>query len=92
MQVFSTRKDKPKQYPFLTPHDDFKPYVPLKPIELSISPDGEKWHSIYDQPDLGGVLCYMHSPSAVTQSDNTEKLGINAVSYTHLTLPTICSV
>lgn len=77
MQVFSARKDKPKIYPFLTPHDDFKPFVPLHPIELSISTDGKEWHSIYDQPDLDGVLCYMHSPSAVTQTDNTEKFGIN---------------
>ncbi len=77
MQVFSARKDKPKIYPFLTPHDDYKPFVPLHPIELSISPDGKEWHSIYDQDDLDGVLCYMHSPSAVTQTDNTEKLGIN---------------
>lgn len=77
MQVFSERTDKPQLYPFLTPHDDFKTFVPLKPIELAISPDGEEWHSIYDQQDLDKVLCYMHSPSPTVQSDSIEKLGIN---------------
>lgn len=87
MQVFSTKKVKPHLYPFLGPHDDPTPYVDFEPIEFSISEDGKEWHSIYDQPDLKDVLCYLHSPAPVQQEDNLEKLGLqdgqklNSTSY-----------
>lgn len=76
MQVFSTRKDKPHVYPFLRPSDDWQNYVSFEPIEFSISEDGKSWDSVYDQPDLEGVLCYLHTPAPVAQEDNLEKLGL----------------
>lgn len=76
MQVFSTRKDKPHIYPFLRPSDDWAKYVDFEPIEFSISPDGRSWSSIYDQPNLKGVLCYTHTPAPVAQEDTTEKIGL----------------
>lgn len=87
MQVFSTKKVKPHIYPFLKPKSDFSIYTQFEPIEFSISEDGKTWHSVYDQPDLKGVLCYMHGPTPVTQEDNLEKLGLqdgqqlNSTSY-----------
>lgn len=76
MQVFSSKKHKPHIYPFLRPTDDRSNYVDFEPIEFSISPDGREWHSIYDQPNLKGVLCYTHNPTPVAQEDTTEKIGL----------------
>lgn len=77
MQVFSKRKDKPSLYPFLRPGDDWQTYVDFEPIEFSISQDGQTWHSVYDQPDLDGVLCYAHQPAVATQANEYKKLGLN---------------
>lgn len=76
MQVFSTRKDKPHIYPFLHPSDSWERYVGFEPIEFSLSADGKTWHSIYDQPDLNNVLCYLHTPAPVAQEDTLEKVGL----------------
>lgn len=77
MQVFSTKTNKPHLYPFLRPHDDWHGYVDFEPIEFSISNDGKTWHSIYDQPDLDGVLCYSHQPAVANQANEYKKLGLN---------------
>lgn len=77
MQVFSKREDKPTMMPFLAPGQDPTNFVPFDPIEWSISSDGETWASDYDQPDLVGAYCYLHSPVPITETNNLEKLGIN---------------
>lgn len=53
IQVFSTRKDKPRAYKY----GEYNHQLSFDPIELSISPDGKKWTSIFDIPDLKGVYC-----------------------------------
>lgn len=77
MQVFSQRTDKPRATPFLTPSQDPSKYLPFDPIEWSISSDGKTWNSDFDQPDLVGAYCYLHSPVPITETNNFEKLGIN---------------
>lgn len=87
LQVFSIRKDKPRAYPFLHARDvgiGAKQYLAFDPIEFSIAEDGkgEKWHSIYDVPDLEGVYCYRApdvQPAAMT--DNTKKVGLRDGSF-----------
>ena len=73
-------KDKPHAYPFLTPSetgDGAKHYLDYEPIEFAISPDGKKWTSDYDVPDLANIYCYS-APGVqpAVQSDELRKVGL----------------
>jgi hypothetical protein len=83
IQVFSKRKDKPHHYGFtdLSSNPD-ENGVGFDPIEIAISPDTKTWVSIYDVPDLQGVLI-ADSPYVVPakQTDTSHKVGINDGEY-----------
>lgn len=80
IQVFSTRKDKPTVYPFLSPSSlgvGATRYLSSNPIEFSISPDGKSWTSCFDVPDLQGVYCY-DTPGVqpASRTDTLKKIGL----------------
>lgn len=80
IQVFSTRKDKPTVYPFLSPRSlgvDAKQYLSANPIEFAISPDGKSWTSCFDIPNLDGVYCYQ-APGVqpASRTDTLKKIGL----------------
>ena len=70
--VFSKRKDKPHAYGF---NETNMP--PFTPIEISISPDGSKWVSMFDQPDLEKIYVHSHDVANATLTDTYQKIGIN---------------
>lgn len=82
IEPFSKTKDedKPHAYPFLTPFEvgkGAKRYLDYEPIEFAISPDGKKWTSDYDVPDLANIYCYSApgvQPASV--SDSLRKVGL----------------
>ena len=45
-----------------------------------------------DIPDSKGAICGKIDSNSVVRGTSTLKRGFAPVSYTHLTLPTICSV
>lgn len=80
IEVFSKRTDKPKVYSFMSPSmvgyggiriDTITPY------EFSISPDGQTWHSSFDDAELNGVYCY-RAPDVqpANPTDNLQKVGL----------------
>ena len=80
IEVFSQRADKPTAYPSLKPTEvgqEARKYPFFTPIEFSISPDGKKWVSCYDVPNLDGVYCYK-APDVqpANQTDNLKKIGL----------------
>ena len=80
IEIFSTRKDKPQSYPALAPSEigaGARKYLFYEPIEFAISPDGKKWTSDYDVPDLTNIYCYS-APGVqpATTSDNLRKVGL----------------
>lgn len=82
IEPFSKTKDedKPHAYPFLTPFEvgkDAKRYLDYEPIEFAISPDGKKWTSDYDVPDLANIYCYS-APGVqpASASDSLRKVGL----------------
>lgn len=71
-------KNKPHHYRFMEMVTSSDPNsVGFNPIEFSISPDGKTWHSIYDEPDLRGVLC-ADTPyiAEAKQTHEYQKIGI----------------
>lgn len=80
IQVFSSKKDKPRAYPFLLPAQTglgSKKYYSYDPIEYSISADGKKWISCFDISDIEGVNCFK-APDVqpAVQTDNLQKVGL----------------
>lgn len=79
IDVFSKRQDKPHHYGFVDMNagTDLNA-VGFDPIEISLSDDGQKWVSMYDVPDLQGVLV-ADSPyvAEAKQTDEYQKIGIN---------------
>lgn len=82
IEPFSKTKDedKPHAYPFLTPFEvgkGAKRYLDYEPIEFAISPDGKKWTSDYDVPDLANIYCYS-APGVqpASASDSLRKVGL----------------
>lgn len=83
VQVFSTKKNKPHHYGFT--ELDAKPEentYGFNPIEFSVSKDGKDWISIYDVPDLEGVLC-VDTPyvAPAKQTDEYRTIGIQDGKY-----------
>lgn len=80
IDVFSKRKDKPHAYGFLeaTAGTEDPNSVGFDPIEISISADTKHWVSIYDVPDLEGVLV-ADTPyvAEAKQTNEYQKIGIN---------------
>lgn len=76
IEVFSKRKDKPHAYRF---NETNMP--PFTPIEVSISPDGQKWLSMYDQPDLDRIYVHSHDVANANTTDTYQKIGINDGQY-----------
>lgn len=80
ISVFSKRKDKPHAYGFLeaTAGTEDPNSVGFNPIEIAISADTKHWVSIYDVPDLDGVLV-ADTPyvAEAKQTDEYQKIGIN---------------
>lgn len=79
IKVLSSRKDKPHRYGFTSLEAGYDPNsVGFDPVEISISADGINWNSIYDVPDLEGILV-ADTPSVVPakQTDEYQKIGIN---------------
>lgn len=79
IQVFSKKENKPHHYGFMEMGAGYDPNsVGFNPIEISISEAGEKWVSIYDVPDLEGVLVADTPYVAQAKATNTyQKVGIN---------------
>lgn len=82
IEPFSKTKDedKPHAYPFLTPFEvgkGAKRFLDYEPIEFAISPDGKKWTSDYDVPDLANIYCYS-APGVqpASASDSLRKVGL----------------
>lgn len=80
IKVFSSKKNKPHAYGFQEVGEgtvDENSYG-FEPIEIAISENGTDWVSIYDVPDLEGVLVadtpYV-APAKV--SDTYQKIGIS---------------
>ena len=79
IDVFSKQKDKPHRYGFVGMDKGTDANaVGFDPIEVAISSDGKKWVSMYDVPDLKGVLV-ADSPyvAPAKQTDEYQKIGIN---------------
>lgn len=83
IQVFSTKKNKPHHYGFteLDASPEVNTYG-FNPIEFAISRDGKEWVSIYDVPDLEGVLC-IDTPyvAPAKQNDEYQSVGIQDGQY-----------
>lgn len=49
----------------------------ITPYEFSISPDGQTWHSSFDDAELNGVYCY-RAPDVqpANPTDNLQKVGL----------------
>lgn len=80
IEPFSTARDKPQAYPALAPEQvgtGARKFLFYEPIEFAISPDGKKWTSDYDVPDLTNIYCYS-APGVqpATMSDNLRKVGL----------------
>lgn len=76
IEVFSKRTDKPHAYGF---NETTMP--PFTPIEVSISPDGKQWNSMFDQPDLEGIYFHSHDVANANMTDTYQKIGINDGQY-----------
>lgn len=77
IQVFSTRKDKPKQYGFVDLGGTPEPNeISFPTVEFSTSPDGVNWTSCYDVSNLERVYCYSSPNVPVAKKTNkTKKIG-----------------
>lgn len=72
IKVFSAR-NKPKPYSY----GEYDNPLAFDPVELSISPDGKNWTSIFDVLDLQGVYC-AKSPDVqpANQTNNYRRIAI----------------
>ncbi len=80
IQTFSKKEDKPSAYPLLEPTNvgyGAKRFQFYNPIEFSISPDGQTWHSSFDDAELNGVYCY-RAPDVqpANPTDTLQKVGL----------------
>lgn len=80
IQTFSKKEDKPSAYPLLEPTNvgyGAKRFQFYNPIEFSISPDGQTWHSSFDDAKLNGVYCY-RAPDVqpANPTDTLQKVGL----------------
>lgn len=79
IKVFSDKQDKPIPYKF-HPVDEApaENEVDYRIHEISISPDGKKWTSFYDLPDLTGIFC-VDTPAVASSvlEDTYQKMGIS---------------
>ena len=65
--------------------------MPSEDISIN-GPEGDLGGTWIKAADASAPVVLIIPGSGPTDRDGNSPLGINAVSYTHLTLPTICSV